>query len=67
VGQHFLFVHKELNLTGHRHPVQPIKVNIIQTVEISRDVSLMLCDKIAKYVQNVHRGVVTIAILHELS
>jgi hypothetical protein len=48
-----------LNLTRHGHPVQPLKINTIQEVDMSRDVAVMVHDQLAKYVQNVHRGVVT--------
>lgn len=52
------FVHEELNLMWHGHPVQPVKINMIQAMDISRDVAVMVYDQIPKYAQNVHRGVV---------
>jgi hypothetical protein len=55
------FVHEELNLMRNGHPVQPVKINMIQAVDtrMSRDVAVIVYDQIPKYVQNVDRGVVT--------
>jgi hypothetical protein len=55
----FNFVHEELNLTRHGRPVQPVKINMIQAVDVSRDVAVTVYDHTAEYVQSVHRGVVT--------
>jgi len=43
----------------HGCPVQSVKINMIQAVDMSRDVAVMVYDQIPKYIQSVHRGVVT--------